>query len=502
MLSLTAISKRFGRVQALDAVTLEFPPGEIHAVLGENGAGKSTLMHVLSGLYRPDAGAIYLDRQAVHFRSPVAARRAGIGMVHQHFTLVDALTVAENLALSHPDRPRLRLSAATAVQQATELAGKLGLDIGDPRALTGQLPVGVRQRLEIVKALAGNARILILDEPTAVLTRAEIVQLFGLLRRLRAGGALILFITHKLREVGELADRVTVMRRGRVVATRAVSETSEAEMAVLMIGAPAPPRQACQAPLAPAAGQLRVAGLSTKATDGRALHQVTFAVRAGEIFGIAGVAGNGQQELFEALLGLRPLSAGAVEVNGRRVLLTSPAAAAAGGIGNIPPDRQREGLALTMSVADNALLNCAVLGRVRDGIWLRRRTALAFARDLVERQAVQTDALTTPVASLSGGNQQRLIVGRQLAAQPEVLLAVDPTRGLDIAAAQAVYAALAAFVAGGRAVVLISSDLDEVLDLSHRFAVLYGGRLSAALAPPVTAEAIGRLMAGAEPCAS
>jgi len=497
MLSVDGISKRFGRTQALRDVRLELSAGEIHAVLGENGAGKSTLMHVLSGLYQPDAGTLRLEGRPVRFSSPLAARAAGIGMVYQHFALVDQLTVAENLALSLPRPPRWRLSRARAAAQAAALAGRLGLDIGDPHAVTGDLPVGTRQRIEIVKALAGNARVLILDEPTAVLTRDETLQLFTLLRALRDDGRLILFITHKLREVAELADRVTVLRRGRVVATRNVAATGEGDMAELMIGSPAPQRRP-RPPLArDAAVRLALTGVCAEGAGDGALHELTLTVRAGEIFGIAGVSGNGQQELFETLLGLRPSTAGEIRVNGRSLPLSSPAAAARMGIGHIPPDRHHDGLALAMTVADNCVLNCRILARLRRGLSLSSSAIRAFAAALVERHAVRTDGLDGPVSALSGGNQQRLIVGRQLAPQPELLVAVNPTRGLDIAAAQNVYDALDAFVAAGRAVLLISSDLDEVLELSHRLAVLHAGRLSEALTPPVAPERIGRLMAGA-----
>jgi general nucleoside transport system ATP-binding protein len=496
MLSLIRISKRFGRVEALRDVSLDFPAPEIHALLGENGAGKSTLMHVLSGLYQADAGSIRLAGRPVYFRSSLAARRAGIGMVYQHFTLVEPLTVAENIVLSLPDRPRFRLSPPQVARRARELAAQLGLDIGDPNAVTGTLPVGTRQRIEILKALAGNARVLILDEPTAVLTREETGQLFTLLRRLRDAGRLVLFITHKLREVADVADRVTVMRRGQVLATRRTQEMTEGEMAQLMIGAPAPRRRPRQPVAQDAVVRLNVVGIGTAGNGGTALRDVEFAVRAGEIFGVAGVTGNGQQELFEALVGLRRLLHGLIRVDGRQLHPGSPAAAAAAGIGHIPPDRHHDGLVLPMTVADNALLNRAVLARLRSGMFLRRAAARAFAADLVRRSAVQTDGIDSPAAALSGGNQQRLIVGRQLAPQPDVLVAVNPTRGLDIAAAQSVYDALDSFVAGGRAVVLISSDLDEILDLSHRFAVLFAGRLSAPLAPPVAADVIGRLMTG------
>ncbi|HVN84992.1 MAG TPA: ABC transporter ATP-binding protein [Candidatus Binatia bacterium] len=497
ILRIDRISKRFGRLQALADVSLEVSAGEIHAILGENGAGKSTLMHVLSGLYHPDSGAITLNGRTLTLGAPLAARRAGIGMVHQHFTLVEPLTVAENLVLCSPDRPAFRLSPHDAVAHATALAEQAGIDIGDPRAVTATLPVGLRQRVEILKALAGETRILILDEPTAVLTREEVTQLFALLRQLRARDRLVLFITHKLREVTEIADRVTVMRHGRVIATERLAAVNEGQMAELMIGRAAPQRRPRRPLAADAPEVLRLDNVTTARDGGCRLNAVTCAVRAGEIFGVAGVAGNGQQELFEVLAGLRTMGSGRVAIGGTPAALSSPDAAARAGIGPIPPDRHHDGLVLPMTVAENAVLNRNVLAQLRRGPWLPPAAVHAFAAQLVKTYAVQTAGLEAPVASLSGGNQQRLIVGRQLAPQPRVLIAVNPTRGLDIAAAHGVYDALDAYVAGGRAVMLISSDLDEIVDLCHRFAVLYDGTLSAPLTPPVEPEVVGRLMAGA-----
>jgi ABC-type uncharacterized transport system ATPase subunit len=499
MLAVRDISKRFGPVEALDGVSLDFRAGEVHAVLGENGAGKSTLMHVLSGLCQPDAGSVQLDGRRLDLSTPQSARRAGIGMVHQHFTLVERLTVAENLVLSLPDRPRLALSRSRLAQSATQIAARLDLDIGDPEAVTGTLAVGTRQRIEIVKALAYDARVLILDEPTAVLTRGEIDQLFSLLRQLRDAGRVVVFITHKLREVTDVADRVTVMRRGRVVTTREAVAIGEGEMAELMVGVLAPPVTRLRATVAPGApDRLSLSSLSTAPDGGRALRSVSLTVRAGEVFGIAGVAGNGQQELFEVLVGSRTTTEGEIRVDGQEVRLTSPAAASAAGIGHIPPDRQQEGLVLPMSVADNCLLNCGVLAHLRRGPFLSGGEVRTFADDLVRRHSVQTESVDAPAATLSGGNQQRLIVGRQLFLQPKVLIAANPTRGLDVAAARSVHDALSAFAASGRAVLLISGDLDEVLDLSHRLAVLHAGRLSQTLSPTVSGDRLGRLMAGVE----
>jgi ABC-type uncharacterized transport system ATPase subunit len=498
LLAVRGVRKRFGAVEALAGVDLDLHAGEIHALLGENGAGKSTLMHVLAGMHRPDGGTILFEGRAVGFGSPRAARDAGIGMVHQHFTLIEALTVAENLALSLPGRSRWRFDANATAAQARALAERIGLELSPPEAPVDQLPVGARQRLEIVKALAGTGRVLILDEPTAVLTPQEARQLFAMLRQLRAQGRLVVFITHKLREVKEVADRVTIMRRGRVVATYEIGDISEAEMAERMLGNMLPVRARPLRTTAAAPEVLRVSQLLVRAEHGApALVDVTFAVRAGEILGVAGVDGNGQRELFEVLVGARRPAGGGVSVAGQALRVFTPRAALAAGVGHIPPDRHRDGLVLPMTVEENFLLGRGLLDRVsRFGV-LRRSAARRFAHDLARRYAVQFADLDAPVRSLSGGNQQRVVVARELAQRPRVLVAANPTRGLDVAAAASVAEALLEVARQGCAIVLISTDLDELLELSDRVTVLSRGRLSAALEPPVDVERLGLLMAGA-----
>jgi len=498
LLAVRDVGKRFANVRALVGVTLEFRAGEIHAVLGENGAGKSTLMHVLAGLLRPDTGTILLDGRAVSFASARAARQAGIGMVHQHFTLVDALSVAENLALSLPGQSHFRFHAAAAAIEARALAARIGLELSAPDALVAHLPVGARQRLEILKALAGGGRVLILDEPTAVLTPQEVRPLFSMLRQLREQGRSVIFITHKLREVTAVADRVTVMRRGAIVGTYDASTVTESEMAERMVGTVASSASRTHRDYVDGAIVLQLVEIS--AHDGRgvpALREVSFAVRAGEILGIAGVDGNGQRELFEVLVGLTPPAAGTVAVGEHALTEFTPRAALAAGIGHIPPDRQREGLVLPMTVQENFLLNRSILDRFSRRGMLRRGAARHFAAELAERYALHFASFDTPVRSLSGGNQQRVVVARTLAEQPRVLVTVNPTRGLDFAAAAAVSEALQAVARRGCAVVVISTDLDEVLDLSDRVRVLSRGRLSEALAPPIDPEHLGLLMAGA-----
>jgi general nucleoside transport system ATP-binding protein len=501
-LAVRDVGKRFGAVQALAGVSLDFRAGEIHALLGENGAGKSTLMHILAGLIRPDAGTVVLDGSAVTFSSARAARQAGIGMVHQHFTLVEALSVAENLALSLPGQSAVRFDAAAAATEARALAERIGLELSAPDAPVVQLPVGARQRLEIVKALAAGGRVLILDEPTAVLTPQEVRPLFAMLRQLRAQRRAVIFITHKLHEVNAVADRVSIMRRGRIVGTYDASAISENAMAELMVGTlPQPSGRVARH--AGAAAVLQVADLTVH--DGRgvpALRGVSFEVRAGEILGMAGVDGNGQRELFEVLVGLRQPASGTVGVGGHLLTEFTPRAALAAGIGHIPPDRQHEGLVLPMTVRENFLLNRTLLDRFSRHGMLQRDAAVRFATELAEQYALQFASLDAPVRSLSGGNQQRVVVARSLAGEPQVLVTVNPTRGLDFAATAAVADALHAVARRGCAVVLISTDLDEVLDLSDRVRVLARGALSAALEPPIDAERLGLLMAGAAAGAS
>jgi ABC-type uncharacterized transport system ATPase subunit len=496
-LAVRDVGKRFGNTQALDGVSLEFRAGEIHAVLGENGAGKSTLMHILAGTCRPDTGTGLLDGRPTVFASPRAARRAGIGMVHQHFTLVEALTVAENLVLSLPRQSGWRYDAATAAAEARALAERVGLDLSPPDSTVAELPVGARQRIEILKALAHAARVLILDEPTAVLAPPEVRRLFAMLRELRAQGRLVIFITHKLREVLEIADRVTIMRRGRVVGTFDPGALTEGAMAERMIGdvAPAQPRGGERVP---GAVVLKITQLSAR--DDRnlpALQDVGFTVRAGEIFGIAGVDGNGQRELFEVLAGLRAPAGGTVSVRGSPVTAFTPGTLLAAGIGHIPPDRQHDGLVLPMTVQENFLLSRALLDRCSRGGLLNAKAARDFSAEMARSSGVRA-ALDAPACSLSGGNQQRVVVARALAQRPAVLVAANPGRGLDVAATRAVAGAVLDSASRGCAVVLISTDLDEVLDLSDRVAVLSRGRLSPALEPPIDTERLGLLMAGVQ----
>jgi simple sugar transport system ATP-binding protein len=494
ILRLEGVRKRFGSLAALDGVDASFAAGAVHAVLGENGAGKSTLMNAIFGILRLDEGRIFLRGQEVSFDSPLAARRAGIGMVHQDFALVDALSVSENLALSLSPPGALRLELERVASEASQLASTVGLDLGDMSAAVGDLPVGTRQRIEIVKALARRPDVLILDEPTAVLTATETHQLFDVLRRLRGRGTCILFITHKLSEVMEIADDVTVMRRGQVVANAALAEVTAERLALLMIGE-LPQRAPRPKPPAEAPPVVRLEGVCVN-TAARGLHDVDLTVRAGEVVGVAGVDGNGQDELFAVLAGLRAPSAGSVAVAGRTITRFAPDEMIEAGVAAVPPDRRRQGSIQQMSVADNAVLNVALLARLARGPFLAPTDARRLAAQLVEAYAVKTESLDTPAASLSGGNLQRLIVARALVQKPTLLVAFNPTRGLDLAAARAVYEGFDRARAEGMGVLLISTDLDEVIDASDRVAVLYRGHLSRPLDAPVDASQLGLMMAG------
>jgi simple sugar transport system ATP-binding protein len=500
-LSLRALTKRYGAFTALTPLELTFPAGSIHGILGENGAGKSTLVRLIAGAIRPDGGTIAVDGTAVPPGDPRAARHAGIGVVHQHFALVGALSVAENLALGRPEATGPWLAPARLATAARALAAAHGLDIGDPTVACDALPVGMQARIEILRALSVSPRVLLLDEPTAVLTPPEIDELFASLRRLRADGMLILFVTHKLEEALGLCDVMTVLRAGQRVTTVAARDVSARELADVMVGAgtaigaaraphPAPLRDSAAEPLA-----LVVRNLATDAGAGRvALSGVNLTVAAGEICGIAGVDGNGQDELAGALAGLAPRR-GTVVVHGATLAGGDVRAAARAAIALIPGDRRRDGLALGLSIWENAVLAAPLLARFTRQGRLDVGAARAFAAGLVREYRVAAPGLEQPIAALSGGNQQRIVIGRALALAPRVLIAVNPTRGLDVAATAHIHGLLGASAAAGAAVILLSTDLDELGAVCDRLFVLYRGRLAGPVPPPDRAR-VGALMAG------
>ena len=497
-LSLRGVSKRFGSTLALDGVDFDLVPGEIHALLGENGAGKSTLMNILRGLTPPSAGQIFLDGHPVRFINPQDAARAGIGMVHQHFLLVPTFTVAENLALaSRTKQPPL--------QEAAGLAKRLGWNIPF-NARVADLPVGAQQRVEILKALLGNAQILLFDEPTAVLAPPEVEELFTVLRALRNEGRSLVFVSHKLNEVMALCDRVTILRRGRSVGTVAASETNAEDLARRMVGEDvgsvniAVMSVKSVNPQESPTSLLSVTHLSTTGgLDSVALRDVTFTLQGGETLGFAGVDGNGQAELAEVLTGLRPKSAGTITLRGQDVSRLNPCDLERLSIAFIPPDRHTEGLALTLSISDNLTLGAVNLPRFRrgpGGIFLDRTGLRTFAAQLAADFDVRADDLSQPARSLSGGNQQKIVIARALWHKPDLLVAVSPTRGLDIAATGYVHARLRKRQAEGGATVLISTELDEVIALSTHIAVLYEGKIIGIVAPDTPRETLGLMMGG------
>jgi general nucleoside transport system ATP-binding protein len=494
-LELRGITKRFGSLVANDGIDLSVAPGQVHALLGENGAGKTTLMNVLYGLMQPDEGEILLDGKAVRFHSPKDAIAAGIGMVHQHFMLVPVFTVAENVTLGIEETNRARLLDRRKTRRDVgALSQRYGLEI-DPDALVEDLPVGIQQRVEIVKALVRDATVLILDEPTAVLTPAETEDLFRIIRELKDGGTSIVFISHKLKEVQAIADTITVLRRGKVVGQRPPG-TSEDELALLMVGRGVQLRVSKEA-AKPGEVVLDVAELTVGDQAGRVLvDDMSFQVRAGEILGVAGVQGNGQTELCEALMGLRPTMAGQVMLNGRDLTYATPAQRLDAGIAYVPEDRQEDGLIGDFSVADNMILDQYDKPPFASGINLHLGAIATNAAELVKEFDVRTTSADTPVGTLSGGNQQKVILARELGQEHKVLIASQPTRGLDVGSIEFVHRRIVDQRDKGVAVLIVSAELDEIYALADRIAVMYEGKITGVRPPTVPVEELGRLMAG------
>ena len=496
LLEMDGITKRFPGVVANDRVDFDVRSGEVHTLLGENGAGKSTLMKILYGLYNADEGEVRLRGEPVTITSPSDAIEQGIGMIHQHFMLVPTLTVAENVALGLPSGKRLVQDLGPVKERIRELSDAYGLYM-DPEAYIWQLAVGERQRVEIMKAIYRNVSLLILDEPTSVLTPSEVDDLFVTLRQMTDDGRGLVFISHKLHEVMSLSDRITVLRGGRVTGRTVPAETSREHLAHMMVG-----REVQLAPTRTEAvagdARLSISGLNVLGDrDTPAVTDFDLEVRSGEIVSIAGVSGNGQRELAEALAGLRPVMSGGVVMNSVDTTYMTPKQIRRLGVSYIPEERMRDGAIGEFSVAENLILINHDMAPMSSRGFLSFKEIEAGCSDLVERFTVKTPSLETPTANLSGGNIQKLIIARELSGEPDVLIASQPTRGVDIGAAEYIHSVLMDQRAGGTAILLISEDLDEVMGLSDRIAVMFEGEMMGILdREEATIQRLGLLMAG------
>jgi general nucleoside transport system ATP-binding protein len=499
---LRGITKRFPGVLANDHVNFDVCAGEVHALLGENGAGKSTLMKILYGLYRPDEGQIVLDGKEVSFHSPADSLAAGIGMIHQHFMLVQTLTVTENVALGLKSGG-LRLDLKTVRKRLLELSEIYGLKV-NPDAYIWQLSVGEQQRVEISKALYRGGALLILDEPTAVLTPQEVKELFDTLKQMREQGHALIFISHKLGEVQDLSDRITVMRDGRVIDTIPNDATVERrKLARMMVG-----RDVVFQPHKPPVnvGEIRLSIRNLSAINDQGLpclRDVSLDVRAGEIVGLAGVSGNGQRELAETIAGLRSGTSGEIQLAGKSIVSASVFERLQAGLAYIPEERMRHGTIGTFTVAENAILQNHGQRPFSSGPFFNFGAIARHTADLIQRFNIKTPSHQTPVKNLSGGNIQKLILARELSRKPGVLIAAQPTRGVDISATEYIHSVLIQQRSAGVAILLISEDLDEILALSDRIAVLYEGRVVGILnREDADVETLGLMMAGASVAAT
>lgn len=493
-LELRGITKVFGTFVANDSIDLVVEPGEIHSLLGENGAGKSTLMNVLYGLYQPDGGQILLDDCPVQFSGPGDAMRAGIGMVHQHFMLVPPFTVAENVVLGHEPTKGGLLDLATARRTVREISARFGFDL-DPDAIVEELPVGAQQRVEIIKALSRRAEILVLDEPTAVLTPQETDELMAIMRQLRDEGTSIVFITHKLREVKAVADRITVIRRGRVVGS-ADPSADQTELASLMVG-----RQVAltldKAPAEPGDTALQVRGLTVTDEAGvTTLDGVDLDVRRGEVLGIAGVQGNGQTELTEALLGLQQNVRGSILLGGEEIVGRSTRQVLDAGVGFVPEDRTHDALVPDFSVAENLVLDQHRRPPFGSGLSLKLKAIHERAKEAVREYDVRTGSVDSAVSTLSGGNQQKVVMARALGRDLSLFIASQPTRGVDVGSIEFLHRRIIAERDEGTPVIIVSTELDEITQLSDRIAVMYRGSILGIVPGDEDRDVLGLMMAG------
>ena len=496
-LELKGITKRFGTLVANDSIDLVVESGQIHSLLGENGAGKSTLMNVLYGLYKADEGQILLNDKQVNFAGPGDAMAAGIGMVHQHFMLIPVFTVAENVALGHEPTNKLGvLDIEAARKLVRDISKRFGFDV-DPDARVEDLPVGVQQRVEIIKSLARDAKVLVLDEPTAVLTPQETDELMDIMRGLAKSGTSIVFITHKLREVKAVSDKITVIRQGKVVGeAKPTADTNE--LASMMVGREVD-LKVDKKVATPGKVVLSVEGISVlDDRDQRAVNNVSFEIRAGEILAIAGVQGNGQTELAEAILGLRQLhtSSGEVSILGKSVRGKPVRSILESGVGYVPEDRKKDGLISEFSIAENLMLNGSFSEPFAKGFGIAFGERNKIADRLVEEFDVRTPSAQTPAGKLSGGNQQKVVLARELSRKVDLLVVSQPTRGVDVGSIEFIHERLVEQRNAGKAVLLISTELDEVLALADRIAVMYRGQIVGVVEANTDRARLGQMMAG------
>jgi general nucleoside transport system ATP-binding protein len=496
VLEMRHVTKRFPGIVANDDVSFDLREGEVHALLGENGAGKSTLMNILYGLYHPDEGEILIKGKPVRLGSPNAAIEAGVGMVHQHFMLIPVMTVAENIVLDvEPTRHHVFLDMNEAERRVKEISDRYGLSV-DPSARIQDITVGQQQRVEILKALYREADILVLDEPTAVLTPQEAQELFDVVRSLTERGKSVIFISHKLNEVLEIADRITVLRRGKLVETLPAAGATEEGLARLMVGREVLLRVS-KTPAHPTTPLLEVDEL--RVVDDRGIEKVrgaSFQVKAGEIVAIAGIDGNGQTELIDGMTGLRSIASGSVRVDGEDVTKASAHDHLEAGLGHIPEDRQARGLVLEYSIAENNVLHDYRKEPVSKLGWLFVGKMIELARKLIRDFDVRGGGPTTRAGGLSGGNQQKVVLAREIDRDPKVLIAAQPTRGLDVGAIEFVHRRLIEERDEGRAILLVSLELEEVLSLSDRILVMYEGEIVGEFPPTATEEELGIAMTG------
>jgi len=494
-LELRGITKQFGSLVANDDINFKVEAGEIHAILGENGAGKSTLMNIVYGLLAPDKGQILVDGQEIKIKSPLDALAAGIGMVHQHFMLIPVFTVAENIVLGHEKTNRVGLlDLATAREEIIRVSKEFNFEV-DPDALIEDLPVGIQQRVEIIRALIYNSKILILDEPTAVLTPQETDELLANMKKLRDSGRSIVFITHKLREVKAVADRISIIRRGKVVGTVQPSASQE-EMASLMVGRPVD-LTVNKADGKPGKTILEMVNLNVLDTSGRALaSKINLTVSAGEIVAVAGVQGNGQSELAEAIVGLREHLTGSIKLSGNDLIGRSVDECLKAGIAYVPESRELDGLISSFSITENLILDTHSEAPYSKGIFYKPAMAHQVALERIKEFDIRTQSASDPASSLSGGNKQKVVLARELSRPVELVVVCQPTRGLDVGSIEFVHQRLISERDSGRAVLLFSTELDEVFALADRIAIMYRGEIIAIVPATASREEVGLYMAG------